>query len=323
MKRQGDLSLKDFASIRNDILFNHGAGGLGDILIHRMLFETVKNTYPDFRISFACLREYFPAVEDHPYIDKLIDQHEVTTENFLVSFNTGIPISNRYETKYGVDCKYNRADIWSKSCGFDLQTHDMMFRLDEQLIAKCRQELLSLCRDANNPIILFCPVSKVATKTLLSTQVKWIVQSCGDRNLIGINNEPVRSIQKLGLPGVYGRSLKEWMHFVAAADYVISVDSATFHLAGGLKKPLLGIFTFANGKTYGQHYEFVLLQKHKDDGNWECGPCYNYKTCCKSKHEIKPCLAELGERDFRQAVEKLFEKPFGKLFEKRLNLPVI
>ena len=314
MKRHGKLSLKRFATLRNQVLFNHGVGGLGDVLIHRMLFETVKKQHPELSISFACLPEYFGAVEDHPHIDNLIDQHNLDTEEHLAVFNTGIAVSNRYENKYGVDCKYNRADIWSKSCGFDLDSHEMLFQLDQNLLQSCRKELLSLCKQPDGPVILFCPVSKVTTKTLLPTQIKWVVEACQGQNLICINNQPVRTADKLGLPGIYQRSLKEWIHFVAAADYVISVDSATFHLAGGLKKPLLGIFTFANGKTYGQHYDFVLLQKHRDDG-WDCGPCYNYKACSKTKGEIKPCLSELTKNDFQQAVDALLKK--------KLNLPVI
>jgi len=45
-------------------------------------------------------------------------------------------------------------------------------------------------------------------------------------------------------------------------------------LAGGLGKPLCGIFTFADGKIYGKHYDFVLVQKHRDNGNWNCGSCF-------------------------------------------------
>lgn len=285
------------------------------MILHRMLFNTVKMQYPELKIHFACLPEYAAVVKDHPDLESVIDQNQIDDEQFAAVFNTSIGLSNKYENKYGIDCKYNRADIWSKFCGFDLLNHDMQFRLDSALLQRCRTELESLRRFQEAPIVLFCPVSKVPTKSLLDNQIDWIVNSCKGVNLLGIHTTPIRQLQRHGLAGIYGKKLYEWIHYTAAADMVVSVDSALFHLAGGLKKPLLGIFTFANGKTYGQHYNFVLLQKHRDDGNWTCGPCYNYKACPKTKKEMKPCLTELAQSDFENAVRQLLGNTF--------NLPVL
>ena len=98
------------------------------------------------------------------------------------------------------------------------------------------------------------------------------------------------------------------LYFIAASDCVISVDSASFHIAGGLKKPLLGIFTFANGKTYGKYYDFVLVQKHFEDGNWDCGPCYNYRSCPKTSCDLKPCLTELTCDQISIGIEELLRR---------------
>jgi ADP-heptose:LPS heptosyltransferase len=94
---------------------------------------------------------------------------------------------------------------------------------------------------------------------------------------------------------------------MSLADYVISVDTSAFHLAGGLKKPLMGIFTFADGKVYGKYFNFVLVQKHRDNGNWDCGPCYNFSICPKSPLKVKPCLTELKYDDFMIGIQKLLQ----------------
>ena len=71
---------------------------------------------------------------------------------------------------------------------------------------------------------------------------------------------------------------------------------------------MTGIFTFANGKTYGKYYDFILVQKHMDDGNWDCGPCYNYRICPKTQKELKPCLTELTEKEIKEGINKMFKK---------------
>jgi len=319
MRRHGKLSLKEFAKTRNMILFNHAMGGLGDVFIQRMMFRTVKKIIPDSEIHVSLLPQYIPALADHPKIEKIISSVEFDPSNYFISFDTSVVLANRYEDKYGFDCPYNRADIWAKHNGFDLDEHEMDFCLDPQKIENCRKEL-NVISDKCGPIVLFCPISKMKTKTLLPEQMKWVVKYCSDKKLIGINDKSIPYLKDLGIPCIYEKSIVDWMHYVAACDYMISVDSAAFHLAGGLKKPLLGIFTFANGKTYGKYYNCVLIQKHKDNGDWDCGPCYSFKSCPKTKKEIKPCLLELTENQFKEGIEKLFDK---KSYCSKVALPLL
>jgi ADP-heptose:LPS heptosyltransferase len=95
---------------------------------------------------------------------------------------------------------------------------------------------------------------------------------------------------------------------IEAADYVVSVDSAAFHCAGGLGKPLTGIFTYCDGKVYGKYYDFVLVQKHRDNGDWPCGPCFHWPSCPKSKEMLKPCLTELTPDILADGLERMFQK---------------
>jgi ADP-heptose:LPS heptosyltransferase len=125
----------------------------------------------------------------------------------------------------------------------------------------------------------------------------------------------IPSLKELGVPVFSGYSIPQWFSFIHAADYVISADTSTFHYAGGIKKPLVGIFTHADGKYRGQYYDFILVQKHRDDGNWPCGPCYNYAMCthpkgkdCKNFNEPRPCLTELTVSDIIKGIEKMFKK---------------
>lgn len=302
------MSLRDFSERRNRILFWMPLGGLGDVFIQRMLFWDVKRVYPEAEIHFAVLDNYRAVVSDHPMLSGVHCAKTVELSHFMMHYKTCIYVANKYENAHGLSCALNRSDIWGLYCGIELQRHDMQFSLDASLLRECRYELDAMKNAPGAPTVLFAPVSAVRTKTLLPDQISEVVEATRCANLVGSHSRPVKELESAGVPGVYGCNLRKWMHFIAAADYVISVDSAAFHVAGGLRKPLVGIFTFANGKTYGKHYDFVLVQRHFDDGDWECGPCYDYKSCIRTRDDLKPCLTTLTDGRISGAVRQMFER---------------
>jgi len=303
------LGLGDFYNRRNRILIWHDKGGLGDVLMQRMLFEDFKAICPDAKFIFACLPEYMDAVKDHPYISEVIDSRTVNVNEYINHYNTCVSIADRYENHNAPFCLDHRSDIWAKYCGVELEKHDMCFRLESAHIELCRIKLRTIV-GGTRPIAVFCPVSKMAVKTLLPWQMEIIKNQVEKEevNLIALHNKEIPELTKMGIPGVYQATIQEWMCYIAAADYVVSVDTAAFHMAGGLKKPLVGIFTFADGKAYGKHFDFVLVQKHRDNGNWECGPCFTFANCPKCGKLQKPCLTELSKEEIEIGIQTMFER---------------
>lgn len=296
--------------------------------MQRMLFEDFQALCPEVEFIFACLPEYMDAARDHPYIKEVVDSRTVNLNEYCIHYNTCVSIADRYEYLNAPFCLEHRSDIWAKYCGVELARHDMCFRLPRKGIEESRKKLRVLAGraartgqrvrtpgsedEARRPLVLFAPVSKMAVKTLLPAQIEAVEEVTRDCDLIGLHNREITDLTRLGVPGVYQATLLEWMSYIAAADYVIAVDTAAFHMAGGLKKPLVGIFTFADGKAYGKHFDFVLVQKHRDNG-WDCGPCFTFMNCPKCPKSLqKPCLTELSKAELQAGVGAMFKRwPWG------------
>jgi ADP-heptose:LPS heptosyltransferase len=304
---KGNMSLKKFNEIHNKILFYHDYGGLGDVIMHRMLFSEVKKIIPDAMIDFSCDVNFMDAIKDHPLINKIADTKKTDKSEYLVHYETSVWTSNKYENHFGKNCKANRADIWAYYCGFEIENHNMNFNLKPQLIDDYKRKIEKFCTNKGKPIVLLAPIASVKTKSLLPEQIDIIKNELKDCNLVAIHHEEIPYCKENNIQGIYNTTITDWIYYTAVSDYVISVDTSTFHLAGGLKKPLMGIFTFANGKTYGKHYDFILVQKHIDNGDWDCGPCYDYKSCPKTKDIIKPCLKEIKEYHLKEGLTKMFD----------------
>jgi ADP-heptose:LPS heptosyltransferase len=314
------LNLKEYYEKRNKILIFRGCGGLGDILMHRMIFEDFKKIMPDCELHFACPEQYHTAVADHPFVDKVISSEKVDYSDYLISYNT-TNACGRYELMMAPLADKHRSDIWAEHCGVELTAHNMHIKLTEEEI-KRGKEIVERKRNGKGPIIALAPISAMPVKDLLSHQIKCIIDHVKQRDayIFTLHYHPIRGVDPSIVPYFAGINLREWMGILYAADYVISVDTSAGHFAGGIGKPLLSIFTFADGKVYTKYYpNTILVQKHRDNGDWDCGPCYNWSLCPKTQAQIKPCLTEISNQMIKDGIDKLFARfPYDKM-----ELPIL
>jgi ADP-heptose:LPS heptosyltransferase len=307
VKIPAQFSLKEFYQKKDRILILNEKGGLGDVFMQRFLISGIRDQFPDAKIDFGCLPEYLEAVTDHPDIDNVYDAYKVNPQDYIFSYNTCVTIADRYENKLSPYCEEHRADIWAKYCGFDLKIYDMRFRPNQEKANYFSNKLKSL---TDKKTILFSPISKMISKTLLGWQIKVIVDFFKDNNcfLIGSHKDKIEVLEQEKVFGFYGLKIQDWIAAASVCDYIVSVDSALFHLGGGLRKPMTGIFTFVDGKTYGKYFDFCLVQKHRDDGCWDCGPCFKFNNCPKTKKQPKPCLTELTKEEIEAGLCKMLGK---------------
>jgi ADP-heptose:LPS heptosyltransferase len=304
-KLMREMGLKEFYAKRNKLLFLRGVGGLGDIFMHRMLFEDIKRLAPDAEIHFACPRYYHDAVSDHPFIDLLIDSNELDRQSYLVCYNT-TTACGKAEMKLAPFSGPHRSDIWAAHCGFLLTRHEMHFRISEEEKTKGK-EIIERHRDRPGKTVLISAISAMHNKNLSETQLVGLVRGLRERGLcpIGLHNAPMWDFIKNDFPAVGESRLRNWMSVLDQADYVVSVDSAAFHCAGGLKKPLVGIFTFASADAYGKYYSTAELLQGPCPYNRP--GCYNWGTC-PDQGNPKPCLTQITSEMILSCVDKVLEK---------------
>lgn len=303
------LNLQEFNEKRNEILIIRDRRGLGDILMCRMMFEDFARVMPDIKIVFACPSEYHDYIKDHPYIHKVIDCKNIKKSDYLVCYD----ISNcciYYESLKGKNIDKHRSDIWAEYCGVKLIHHNMFLPfISDKLIEETNNKLNKI---SNLKKILFNPFAYDALRTLNDKQIIEVVNYLKTKNLFiyTISLEESELLSKLGVTVFTDLENNEWLSYIHAADYVVTVDTALFHYAGGIKKPMVGIFTHIDGNYRGKYFDFILVQKNQ----WKDCPCYNYSTCshpnCTSKDYFtpKPCLTELTGEEIIDGIEKMLKK---------------
>ncbi len=286
-----------------------GVGGLGDVLMHRMMFEDFKILAPDIELHFACPRLYHDAVTDHPFVDKVLDAQDCDRHNYIASYIT-TTACGRYEMRIAPQSNEHRSDIWAAHCGITLTKHEMHIRLTQEEKEE-GAAIVEQHRDRHGPRVLIAPISAMQNKNLLPHQMLGLAEGLRRRGcyVFGLHSNPIMPFAKEEVPSIYNVNLRQWLAIIDQSDYVISVDTAAFHAAGGLKKPLVGIYTFADGLVYGKYFNFLLLQKHRRfDPGWTCGPCYNWGNCPKTRNNPKPCLTEITVADLLSIADQMLEK---------------
>ncbi len=294
-------SLKDYYDARDTILIFRGAGGLGDILMHRMIFEDFKLISPETKIVFACPPHYMQAIEGHPFVDEVVDSQNVDKSKFLIQYDT-TTICGRIEMRVAPLSAKPRCDMWAEHCGVTLTRHNMHLKINPE-------DLLEAKKKVGSGKVCVSPISAISSKNLGEDQIQEICKGLKER---GCEYYGVHTYDIKGFDGpIYsGKNVKEFMALVGAADYIVSVDTSTFHIGGGLGIPMVGIFSWADGKVYGKYYEkWELVQRHRDDG-WKCGPCYNWGLCtqCPTKQIRKPCITEITGEEILEAFDRLRSK---------------
>jgi ADP-heptose:LPS heptosyltransferase len=307
------VPLREYYEKRNRLLVIRDTGGLGDILMLRMIFEDFHRYVPGVKIVVAAPTQYHDVLKDHPFIDEVIDSTQIELSDFVVSYNL-TSACGKYELKVAPMADKHRSDIWASHCGIELEQHNMHLSVDAGITEACRAEMERYRTHEKGPIILISPVSAIRSKDLAPAQANGVITELRKMGyfVLAFHKHPLK---KLKVPTICAKSVIDFLGFINASAYIITVDSAPFHAAGGLGKPQTAVFSWADGKVYGKWYDkYVLVQHHRDNGDWNCGPCYRWFDCPKEKKgSRKPCITSITVGEIVDGAKEMIERwPHGK-----------
>ena len=306
-KNKSEIDYKKFIKINKKILILRESGGYGDILNMRMIFQDLKDSYPDFEFDWALPHGYFAAAAQHPFVSKLVTHNQINYDDYLAVYNLTYSCT-KYEWAKKKATDKNRADIWAEYIGAKLNKHEMFMPDYSNHKSKIISILKSKGWDGNKKIISFTPNSAIGSKNLLSFQVQKIKEMTREFFLVGHHNVPILNLSELEIPQVINLSLEESMCLISFSDYVISTDTGHLHCAGGYNIPTLGIFSYTNGQEIAKYYKkCVIVQKYDANNPEHCGPCFNYSNCPVTNNTIKPCMQEITAEMIENGWKKVLE----------------
>jgi len=298
------LSVEQFNKRKDRILIYRQYGGLGDMLMMRMIFEDFKNIYPKNKLYFACPSSLIDSVIDHPFLDGIFD-FEFVDRNDFYTYDVSHACT-RYEIYKGSNADKHRSDIWAESCGIELTNHNMHISLSNNEVEFGKNKLKEF--DNGKPFVIFSPISAMESKNLQENHIIEIIKNLKeDYNIIGLHKNEIKILTNLNIPTISNLNIREWMGVIYNSNYVLCVDTSTFHFAGGICKPTLGVFTWADGDVYGKYYKKCkIFQKRKRGEDFAC-PCYRFSSCPLSKEALKPCLTEIKGIEIVEEFKKMVE----------------
>lgn len=148
-----------------------------------------------------------------------------------------------YDGNVGLKLK-DRLEIWAHHIGLQVENPRTCIVLRPDEIAEAKQRF----GKTRKPVLLVAPISGADTRSYPYHEA--IVQEAAKRWQVFYLHH-----QDIGPSTLTGLTLRQMGATVAAADAVISVDTSTFHWAGLLRKPVIGLFNFLHGKeTRAKYY---------------------------------------------------------------------
>lgn len=308
-KQHSNISIKHFDQIKNKICIVRNCGGLGDIINMRMIFSDIKNKYPKFKITWAVPNNYFPAAEQHPYVDEVISNSEVDQRNYLQTYNL-TNVCTRYEWARNKTNDKNRADIWANHIGIDLENYQTYMPFYPKEKEQVKTKLKQIGWDGAKKVLILAPKSAIAVKNLTYEQVAIIKGFASNFFITVLHHHPILEFLNLKLPMLCGLNLKEALAAVELSDVVVSTDTGLMHVSGAYGKPTLAIFSYTSGSNIAKHYDKVCVVQGKYIHQGEfCGPCNNFTNCTVDNHsQTKPCLTSVDQKMLEIAWQKTLEK---------------
>lgn len=292
------------------VLIKRAAGGIGDILMHRMLFKDLKKNFEDKELTLAIPEQYIPLVVDHPYIDRIISIDEIHKNRYGKTFNT-LGKAGAYEFAQMPFVNKHRSDIWANYLGIELTEHEGYLTFTPDELSFADDFIDSFNGDLNVGI---APITAHPSKDISKRKIKKIISRldrAGCRCFV-FNDKPLGFRDSVDV----NLDLRHWMAVTAKMDVVVTLATSMFHLANLLHKPTVAIFGVEDLSVFGKYFpEMVAVQRSREEPDWPFCPCWNSRDCKLRESDMRDsyppeCLKSITAKE---VYEKVIGLTNGKL----------
>jgi ADP-heptose:LPS heptosyltransferase/2-polyprenyl-3-methyl-5-hydroxy-6-metoxy-1,4-benzoquinol methylase len=303
---------------------------IGDALCMTPALREIKRRYPDCQLFVSISGRARPVLEKLPYIDKLLPMP--IPYKFVSKANYMVKVIEMVNTPQFDNLNLVEYFLW-KCQVFNAEDETPDVVVDENIVSELKP-LFDQIREASGgkKVLLFHYLASSVHRSLppkLLKDIEPFIEKEYVPVLCSLPTEDVTlelALEAYGITSVNLSSLMKDIRYLIAAVYlsdaVITADTATLHIAAGLKKPTVLISGPIDGDLRARTYPTVVSIPANYRGQTCVAPCMKHTSdgpCpeARAKHEFySPCIQSIPARvvyyalkDAELLVEKDYPKP--------------
>jgi len=303
---------------------------IGDALCMTPALREIKRRYPDCQLFVSISGRARPVLEKLPYIDKLLPMP--IPYKFVSKANYMVKVIEMVNTPQFDNLNLVEYFLW-KCQVFNAEDETPDVVVDENIVSELKP-LFDQIREASGgkKVLLFHYLASSVHRSLppkLLKEIEPFIEKEYVPVLCSLPSEDITlelALEAYGITSVNLSSLMKDIRYLIAAVYlsdaVITADTATLHIAAGLKKPTVHIVGHLPAEATARTYPTVISIFANYKGQTCVAPCMKHTSdgpCpeARIKNEFySPCLQSIPARvvyyalkDAELLVEKDYPKP--------------
>jgi len=303
---------------------------IGDALCMTPALREIKRRYPDCQLFVSISGRARPVLENLPYIDKLLPMP--IPYKFVSKANYMVKVIEMVNTPQFDNLNLVEYFLW-KCQVFNAEDETPDVVVDQNIVSELKP-VFDQIREASGgkKVLLFHYLASSVHRSLppkLLKEIEPFIEKEYVPVLCSLPTEDVTlelALEAYGITSVNLSSLMKDIRYLIAAVYlsdtVITADTATLHIAAGLKKPTVLISGPIDGELRARTYPTVINIPANYRGQTCVAPCMKHTSdgpCpeARVKHEFySPCIQSIPARvvyyalkDAELLVKKDYPKP--------------
>ncbi len=303
---------------------------IGDALCMTPALREIKRRYPECQLFVSISGRARPVLEGLSYIDKLLPMP--IPYKFVSKANYMVKVIEMVNTPQFDNLNLVEYFLW-KCQVFNAEDETPDVVVDENIVSELKP-VFDQIREASDgkKVLLFHYLASSVHRSLppkLLKEIEPFIEKEYVPVLCSLPSEDVTlelALEAYGISSVNLSSLMKDIRYLIAAvhlsDAVITADTATLHIAAGLKKPTVLISGPIDGELRARTYPTVINIPANYRGQTCVAPCMKHTSdgpCpeARAKHEFySPCLQSIPAmvvyyalKDAELLVEKDYPKP--------------